>query len=202
MQIEGRLKSWNDERGFGFIETHQGGQEIFAHIKAFPAGTGRPVVGQLVSFEVELNADGKKRAKKIRPIAPARSMKKVPDSPAQWGTASYFTLPAFFVLYAGVSVVWHVPRMIAGWYLLASLLCYAAYAMDKAAARQGAWRTPEGTLLLLGLAGGWPGAIVAQQRLRHKSSKASFRSAFWASVAANVAGFVLLSSPLAARGLF
>jgi len=97
--------------------------------------------------------------------------------------------------------VWTVARMLAGWSLRASMLGYAAYAMVKAAGRQGAWRTSEGTLLLLGLAGGWPGAIVAQQRLRHKSSKASFRSAFWASVAANVAGFVLLSSPLAARGL-
>jgi len=35
MRIEGVIKSWNDERGFGFIEPTQGGQEIFVHVKAF-----------------------------------------------------------------------------------------------------------------------------------------------------------------------
>ena len=39
MQFTGTLQSWNDDRGFGFIEATQGGQEIFVHIKAFPAAT-------------------------------------------------------------------------------------------------------------------------------------------------------------------
>jgi uncharacterized membrane protein YsdA (DUF1294 family) len=48
----------------------------------------------------------------------------------------------------------------------------------------------------LGLAGGWPGAIVAQQIYRHKSNKAAFRSEFWRSVVVNVLAFVALCSPL------
>jgi uncharacterized membrane protein YsdA (DUF1294 family) len=55
---------------------------------------------------------------------------------------------------------------------------------------------PESTLILLGLAGGWPGAIIAQQVLRHKSNKKDFRSAFWASVVLNVLAFVALCSPM------
>jgi uncharacterized membrane protein YsdA (DUF1294 family) len=47
---------------------------------------------------------------------------------------------------------------------------------------------------MLGLIGGWPGAIVAQQLLRHKTSKASFRLAFWATVVLNIAAFLLLVS--------
>jgi hypothetical protein len=39
MRFEGSVKSWNDERGFGFIEPLQGGQEIFLPITAFPPGT-------------------------------------------------------------------------------------------------------------------------------------------------------------------
>ena len=39
MQFTGTLKSWNDDRGFGFIEATHGGQEIFGHIKAFAAET-------------------------------------------------------------------------------------------------------------------------------------------------------------------
>jgi len=72
-------------------------------------------------------------------------------------------------------------------YLLASTVCFAAYARDKAAARSRARRTPERRLLLLGLVGGWPGAVLAQQVLRHKTAKASFQALFWSSVAAHVA---------------
>jgi uncharacterized membrane protein YsdA (DUF1294 family) len=65
-----------------------------------------------------------------------------------------------------------------------------AYALDKSAAVAGRWRVSEQSLLLLGLAGGWPGGLVAQQLLRHKSSKSSFRNAFWGTVVVNVAAFV------------
>ena len=78
-------------------------------------------------------------------------------------------------------------------YLVASLVCFMAYTFDKSAARAGRWRISENTLLLLGLLGGWPGAIVAQQLLRHKTAKKPFQRAFWATVVLNVAVFVALS---------
>jgi uncharacterized membrane protein YsdA (DUF1294 family) len=73
--------------------------------------------------------------------------------------------------------------------------CFVTYAIDKFAAKSGGWRTKETTLLMLGLVGGWPGAMLAQQFLRHKSIKASFPAAFWTTVFINVAGFIALSSP-------
>jgi uncharacterized membrane protein YsdA (DUF1294 family) len=77
-------------------------------------------------------------------------------------------------------------------YLLASTVCFIAYALDKSAARAGARRTPERTLLLLGLAGGWPGAVLAQQWLRHKTRKQPFQALFWLTVAvhAGLAGWL------------
>nr|WP_295768290.1 DUF1294 domain-containing protein [Rhodoferax sp.] len=77
-----------------------------------------------------------------------------------------------------------------------SLITFVAYAMDKSAAKRGNWRTPESTLHLLALAGGWPGALCAQKLLRHKSTKPAFRSVFWATVVVNVLGFVLITTPL------
>jgi uncharacterized membrane protein YsdA (DUF1294 family) len=78
-------------------------------------------------------------------------------------------------------------------YLVMSLWCFASYARDKSAARQGARRTPESRLLVLGLLGGWPGGLLAQQWLRHKTVKQPFRRVFWCSVVANVGVFVLLA---------
>lgn len=77
-------------------------------------------------------------------------------------------------------------------YLLMSVVCFAAYALDKSAARRGERRIPERRLLLLGLLGGWPGALLAQQWLRHKTRKQPFRTLFWCSVAVNLALFSAL----------
>lgn len=85
---------------------------------------------------------------------------------------------------------------IAAWYTVASVITFFIYAIDKSAARRGAWRTPERTPHLLALAGGWPGALLAQQLLRHKTAKLSFRVTFWTTVILNVAGFVGLCSPV------
>jgi uncharacterized membrane protein YsdA (DUF1294 family)/cold shock CspA family protein len=196
MRFEGIVKSWNEERGFGFIEPAQGGQEIFVHITALPARAGRPSLKQRVSFEVELNREGKKRAKNVQPVTPARTPRSRPrNTAAQWGGASLFVIPAFAMLFLAVATQWRVPRIVAGAYLGLSVACFLAYAVDKSAALKGRWRTKESSLLLLGLLGGWPGGILAQQFLRHKSTKAAFRSAFWGTVAVNVCAFVALSSP-------
>ncbi|AAN54460.2 DUF1294 domain-containing protein [Shewanella oneidensis] len=80
-----------------------------------------------------------------------------------------------------------LPYGIAGMYLTLSLLTFIAYAIDKSAAKRGKWRTKESTLHLLALMGGWPGALFAQNLLRHKSVKASFRNVFWLTVVANLA---------------
>lgn len=86
-------------------------------------------------------------------------------------------------------------------YLLSSLVCFAAYARDKAAARRKAARTPERTLLLLGLLCGWPGGLLAQRRLRHKSAKLAFQVRFWLSVAANLGMLALLAWALRSLSL-
>lgn len=187
MRFTGTLKTWNDDRGFGFIEAVQGGQELFVHIKDFPSGTGRPRVGQSVSFEVVTARDGKKRA---RAVQYPRERKSVPaprsESPASWTMPRLIVLPAFVVLYLVVvrerGFLLVVPLV----YLGMSLVAFVAYAVDKAAARARRWRTPESTLHLMSLAGGWPGALLAQQLLRHKTSKRSFVVVFWLTVFANV----------------
>jgi uncharacterized membrane protein YsdA (DUF1294 family)/cold shock CspA family protein len=196
VRFHGTIKSWNDDRGFGFIEPAQGGQDVFVHVKAFARGAGRPQIGQRVSFEVELGPNGKKRAHSVALVRNARSPAAPRrDSRAQSGTATLFAIPAFGALYLIVGLLWRPPLWLAVVYAGLSVLTFIAYALDKASAAAGTWRTPESTLHALALAGGWPGALVAQQILRHKSVKGEFRSVFWGTVAINVAAFVCVCSP-------
>jgi cold shock CspA family protein len=64
MRFDGILKTWNDDRGFGFIAPTQGGADIFVHISAFPVGP-RPTIGEPLSFEIDHNREGKKRAVQV-----------------------------------------------------------------------------------------------------------------------------------------
>lgn len=105
-------------------------------------------------------------------------------------------IPLFVILYVVVSVLWEPPLFIAAFYVAASLITFFMYAQDKSAAQRNALRTPERTLHFLALAGGWPGALCAQQFLRHKSRKAEFRIVFWATVILNTTVLVLLCSPI------
>ncbi len=77
MRIEGTLTKWNDDRGFGFITPTQGGSEVFVHVSAFPKDGRRPAIGERLTFEVETDAAGKKRAKNLlcpgRPAVAPRS---------------------------------------------------------------------------------------------------------------------------------
>jgi len=80
-----------------------------------------------------------------------------------------------------------LPHPLAMWFVLASALTFVIYGADKMAARKAWRRVPEATLLLFGLVGGWPGAIIGQQLFRHKTQKQPFKTYFMISVILNVA---------------
>jgi uncharacterized membrane protein YsdA (DUF1294 family) len=60
-----------------------------------------------------------------------------------------------------------------------SVVCFAAYGLDKWRAVNGSRRVPENTLHILALLGGWPGALLGQWQFRHKTKKMSFLIVFW-----------------------
>ncbi|HAG4720919.1 TPA: DUF1294 domain-containing protein, partial [Salmonella enterica] len=69
---------------------------------------------------------------------------------------------------------------------LANVLTLAIYGVDKTAARKTWRRVPESTLLVFGVVGGWPGAIVGQQLFRHKTQKQPFKTYFIVSVIVSI----------------
>lgn len=204
MEFEGTLAKWNDDRGFGFIEPTLGGEPIFVHISAFRGIRQRPQVGLCVVFTVEVGEQGKKRAAWATPVSSSRrGVARQPRAAASApGAASLWWIPVFVTLMILGYVLGRPPRWLPLAYLIVSVVTYLVYYFDKRAASAGARRTPESTLHLFALLGGWPGAMLAQQLLRHKSVKPEFRSVFWATVVLNVAGFVALAVLGAGSGPF
>ena len=76
------------------------------------------------------------------------------------------------------------------WLLLINVLTLAMYVADKMAARRAMRRVPEATLLVFGLIGGWPGAIIGQQLFRHKTQKQPFKTYFIVTVIVSISAMV------------
>lgn len=81
---------------------------------------------------------------------------------------------------------YHLPALLLYYYLVINLFTFALYCYDKSAARKGNWRIKELHLHLLSLFGGWWGALIAQQFIRHKSIKKKFLVVFSLTLLVNV----------------
>ena len=94
-----------------------------------------------------------------------------------------------------------LPFLLTGIGLL-SLYTLMIYGLDKRAATHQQSRTPENTLHLLSLAGGWPGALIARPLFRHKTRKQPFTGIFWCTAvvsASALIAFLLLDEAAPAR---
>lgn len=191
---KGKVVEWNDERGFGYILPDHGGRKVFFHISNFPQRRGRPVVGQECRYDT-VKTD---RGDKAVDISPIRALDRAigmldriglveAESRMSW-VALLFLAGVVMLMIAG-----RVPFVVPLVYIFASLLSLAQYERDKTKSEIGAWRIPEKRLHYLSLAGGWPGALMAQQRYRHKTQKMEFRRVFWMTVAVNCSLLAALS---------
>lgn len=182
MRHQGRLQDWNDDKGFGFVTPHGGGDRAFVHIKAFVKAPRRPMDGDVITYTLDRDAQGRLRASEVRLAAvPTRE-----DDRARPGMIG----PTFALLFCatllGMVLVGQLPFGALLAYAGMSGAAFLAYWRDKAAAQAGDQRTPEDLLQFLALACGWPGALLAQRMFRHKSRKQSFQTTFWGAVTMNV----------------
>lgn len=196
MRLQGRLVEWDDARGFGFVVTHGTEQRIFIHIKSFTGGrVRRPKQGDILTYIVRHEASGKVA---VAAVAFAAHSKVRPDTT---NSAAVMGFQELVVVVFGGFLAFAALRGLLPWwipmgYIALSGMSFLFYRHDKQAARAGRWRTPESTLQMLALLGGWPGAWLAQKHLRHKSAKTSFLVVFWFVVACNLAGLFLISRQL------
>ncbi|MGE4544136.1 MAG: DUF1294 domain-containing protein [Pedobacter sp.] len=197
MRKRGTIASWNKDKGFGFILPASGGKQIFVHIKDFSNRYRQPEIGQKVNYSESIDKKGRQCAINAT-RAEERSVRYENKSSAKFP----FALAILFMGTVAATVLsGKLPIHILIIYISLSILTYIAYALDKSASKKGKWRIQESTLHKFSLAGGWPGALVAQQNLRHKTKKESFRFIFWVTVVLNLFGFIWLLSPTGSKSL-
>tara|TARA_R110002049_G_scaffold115854_14_gene268112 strand:+ start:24013 stop:24621 length:609 start_codon:yes stop_codon:yes gene_type:complete len=200
MRFKGKIASWNDNKGYGFITPLAGGKQIFVHINAFGNRARRPELNEVVTYAMSKDKQG-------RPCAANATLagdKLVRKSARKTNKRLVHFALLFLAGVAGAVMAGKLPLAVLVAYAALSIVTFIAYALDKSAARHGRWRTPESTLLMLGLAGGWPGALIAQQTLRHKSKKTSFIVALWVTVLVNGIALAWATTPdglVAVQGL-
>ena len=64
--LKGVLKTWKEDRGFGFISPEHGGRDLFIHISALGQTARRPKPGDIVHYQVNRDRQGKLRAVNAR----------------------------------------------------------------------------------------------------------------------------------------
>lgn len=175
MRFQGRVTTWHDDKGFGYITRDGGGAPLFVHIKGFRHGQRRPLGGELVTYEEGKDDRGRRRASNVCFLSLPKHTQKSTGA----GLPSLVLAGGFLAAIAFAALIKAIPWLMAAGYAAASAITYIAYAIDRSAAQNNRRRTPESTLQTLALIGGWPGAAIAQVRLRHKSQKLSFRVMFW-----------------------
>ncbi|AAP85921.1 CSD domain-containing protein (plasmid) [Cupriavidus necator H16] len=191
MKKAGQVKTWHADKGFGFIDVYADMKDVFFHVTALQTRAVTPTPGDRVSFELGKGKDGRIQALNVAIVGAPKSRSDASPLPVLAGLAAL----GFIV---GGALVGYFPRQAGIVSLLASIITFSAYADDKTRASRNTWRTPETTLHLLALCGGWPGALAAQHLLRHKNRKREFQVSFWGTVAVNVGAMALWQYVIAA----
>ncbi|MBN2864858.1 MAG: DUF1294 domain-containing protein [Thiotrichales bacterium] len=185
MRYKGHIKIWHEDKGFGFIKSIDNKSDLFVHVSGFKNRSAIPQPDEEVSFIISRDHRGRVFADRV-----LRRIDKAPTT-SNARTISIFCV-IVFILYS-VVVVTKLPlesgALILGMYSFLSFVTYKIYQFDKQSAMDQSRRVPERALHFLSLMGGWPGALLAQEILRHKSRKHPFKTILWITILVN---FVIL----------
>jgi uncharacterized membrane protein YsdA (DUF1294 family)/cold shock CspA family protein len=200
LELSGSIKQWNDEKGFGFIKSDNT-VDVFFHISAL-RGDCRPQVGDKVFYLQKKDAQGRLVAEHVRHVELTIDVPNIRRRPSTTQSNGVhiaettlqnvwlkFVLFCALLILPSLGVVALFMKQnepwILGLYIIASVIAFFLYWIDKKKAENNSRRIPEANLHFFESLGGWVGALLAQQMFRHKTRKLSYQIVFWLIVAAH-----------------
>ena len=181
--MKGKITEWNDSNGYGFISALNGNLRVFIHASSVKNSNHRPRLNDEVTFEVREDNRGRLNAVDV-----TIEGKQALPLTVLFGCS-------YLVFACAALIVFRRPLFIIPLYIGISIITYVMFSVDKKAAQTGQWRTPENSLHMLSLFGGWPGALFAQNQLRHKSKKQPFKAILWFTIILNISAFLWTFTP-------
>ena len=181
MRQNGRLVQWNDERGFGFIESADG-QRLFVHISAIDRIATHPQVNDSVTFIAGHGPDGRPQARSVRILGarPTPASAVLQRGAVERSRDLAWRIPGALLLVCLMLVGLVLERVglpVVLAYGALGAVSFLAYRSDKIFAQAGHWRISEVTLLGLDLCLGIAGGLVGQALYRHKTQKPRYVAA-------------------------
>ncbi len=104
MEYKGKLQRWNDEKGFGFIAAENAEQrEVFLHISALTNTSRRPVIGDVIFYQIYTDSAGKVKAVNARIdgvsfVKPKTNKKYTPKQSTLQNKKPFPAIKVFFLL--------------------------------------------------------------------------------------------------------
>ena len=182
MRKKGKLIKWHADRAFGFIQPNGGGPDVFMHKTALSNRQRIPKINDIITFSISQDTNGK-----VCAVDATFSGEKLKRKDSNKINKFPFYLSILFLTFLILAnVIGDFPQKLLLSYLCFSVITFFAYVVDKSKAKRGAWRIQESTLHFFALIGGWPGAGIAQQLLRHKYKKRKFLIVYWFTVMINI----------------
>lgn len=102
--MKGRVSSWNDAKGFGFIAVDNQSEKIFFHISSVKKATRKPSVGDAVVFDASKDSQGRLKATHVLlegiELAKPKMPKRIITEPIRKDLLDYVLYFVIFILIA------------------------------------------------------------------------------------------------------
>lgn len=167
-----KIVQWDAQKGYGFLLHRK--KKLFLHRRDFTEQHKRPQIGDKIHFSYGTDSNGRQCAVSARHVNDGGKI--------TLGTLIFITILLLIpslAIYKLTRTLSISPIYPVAYLLVINLITFTEYKTDKQRARLKLARTPEIALHLWEIIGGWPAALLAQRKYRHKCSKSSYQSIYW-----------------------
>lgn len=99
-----KLKKWNRDKGCGFVWHEPDKEDIFVHVSEFRHMPRKPVVGDILFYQVNVSEKGKTQAINIGLNKPAPEGR--PETKFTQALRKFYKVASFVLLFVGIAFLY------------------------------------------------------------------------------------------------